>query len=126
MRGNPGYDRLVEPMLDDHVRQFGRAPEELAGDRRFHHAEAVAREKGIERIALPKPGARNLLRRALERSRWFKRLVRFRAGIEGVISTLMRAFGFTRCLWKGWTSFRSYVGLGVVTYNLRHLAWALS
>lgn len=126
VRGNPGDDRLLGPMLDDHVQQFGDAPKELTGDRRFHQAESVACEKGVERIALPKPGARNLLRRALEKSRWFKRLVKFRAGIEGVISTLMRAFGLTRCLWKGWTSFRSYVGVGVVTYNLRHLAWALA
>ncbi|MBM3335049.1 ISNCY family transposase [Candidatus Sumerlaeota bacterium] len=126
VRGNPGDDQLLEPMLDDHVRQFGAAPEELTGDRRFHHAEAVAREKGIERIALPKPGARNLLRRALEKSRWFRRLLRFRAGIEGVISTLMRTFGLTRCLWEGWASFCSYVGLAVVTYNLRYLAWALT
>jgi IS5 family transposase len=126
VRGNPGDDQLVEPMLDDHVRQFGHAPEELTGDRRFHHAEAVAREQGVERIALPKPGARNLLRRALEKSRWFKKLLRFRAGIEGIISTLMRAFGLKRCLWEGWPSFGSYVGLGVVTYNLRDLAWALT
>ena len=125
VRGNPGDDTLLEPMLDDSLRQFGSAPVEWTGDRRFHNAESVAREKGIERIALPKPGARNTLRRALERTRWFRRLMRFRAGIEGVISTLMRAFGFTRCLWKGWPSFRSYVGLGVFTYNLRCLAWAL-
>lgn len=126
VRGNPGDDSLLEPMLEDHIRQFGRPPTELTGDRRFYNAEAVAREKGIERIALPKPGARNTLRRALERTRWFRRLMRFRAGIEGVISTLMRAFGFTRCLWKGWDAFQSYVGLGVVTYNLRRLAWALT
>jgi IS5 family transposase len=126
VRGNPGDDALLEPMLNDHIQQFGAPPSELTGDRRFHNAEAVAREKGIERIALPKPGARNALRRALEKTRWFRRLMRFRAGIEGVISTLMRAFGFTRCLWKGWPSFQSYVGLGVVTYNLRCLASALA
>lgn len=125
MRGNPGDDTLLDPMLKDHIQQFGAPPSELTGDRRFHNAEGVAREKGIEHIALPKPGARNALRRALERTRWFRRLLRFRAGIEGVISTLMRAFGFTRCLWKGWPSFQSYVGLGVVTYNLRCLAAAL-
>jgi IS5 family transposase len=125
VRGNPGDDTLLEPMLEDHIQQFGAAPEELTGDRRFHDAEAAARKKGVERIALPKPGARNALRRALEKSRWFRRLMRFRAGIEGIISTLMRAFGFTRCLWKGWPSFQSYVGLGVVTYNLRCLASAL-
>jgi IS5 family transposase len=125
VRGNPGDDALLKPMLDDHIQRFGAAPSELTGDRRFYNAEAVARERGIERIALPKPGARNALRRALEKTRWFRRLLRFRAGIEGVISTLMRAFGFCRCRWKGWPSFQSYVGVGVVTYNLRCLAWAL-
>ena len=46
VRGNPGDDALVGPMLDEHIGQFGRAPTELVGNRRFHHAEAVAREKG--------------------------------------------------------------------------------
>lgn len=125
VRGNPGDDTLVAAMLDDHKERFGAAPEALTGDRRFHHAEAVARQAGVEKIALPKPGVRNLLRRALEKTRWFRRLLRFRAGIEGVLSTLLRAFGLTRCLWKSWPSFQSYVGVGVVAYNLRCLAHAL-
>lgn len=125
VRGNPGDDQLLEPMLDAHIQKYGKPPEAVTADRRFHHAEAIARAKGVERIALPKPGMRNTLRRALENSRWFKRLMRFRAGIEGVISTLMRTLGFSRCLWRGWESFQSYIGLGVVTYNLRHLAHAL-
>ena len=123
---NPKITVLVAADLNRHVKSSVGAKAKLTGDRRFHHAEAIARERRIERIALPKPGVRNLLRRALEKSRWFKRLLRFRAGIEGIISTLMRAFGPNRCLWEGWPSFGSYVGLGVVTYNLRHLAWALA
>jgi IS5 family transposase len=125
VRGNPGDDTLVAALLEDHKKRFGAAPEALTGDRRFHHAEAVARAAGVEKIALPKPGARNALRRALEKTRWFRRLLRFRAGIEGVLSTLLRAFGLTRCLWKSWPSFQSYIGLGVVAYNLRCLAHAL-
>lgn len=126
MRGNPGDDTLVEAMLDHHKERFGTAPEALTGDRRFHHAEAVARQAGVEKIALPKPGVRNVLRRALEKTRWFRRLLRFRAGIEGVLSTLLRAFGLTRCPWRSWPSFQSYVGLAVVAYNLRCLAHALA
>lgn len=126
VRGNPGDDTLVASMLEHHKERFGKAPRALTGDRRFYYAETVAREAGIEKIALPKPGVRNLLRRALEKSRWFRRLLRFRAGIEGVLSTLLRAFALKRCLWKGWPSFQSYVGLGVVAYNLRCLAHALA
>jgi len=126
VRGNPGDDTLGAAMLEEHTQRFGKAPAARPGDRRFHHAEAAARQAGVEKIALPKPGVRNLARRALEKTRWFRRLLRFRAGIEGVLSTLLRAFGLTRCLWKSWPSFQSYVGLAVVAYNLRCLAHALA
>ena len=42
------------------------------------------------------------------------------------VSTLLRGFGLKRCLWKGWRSFKAYVGLGVLTYNLRLLAGHLA
>jgi IS5 family transposase len=57
-----------------------------------------------------------------EKQRWFKDLQRFRAGIEGIISTLMRAYGLKRCLWKGAESFKTYVGLSVVSFNLQKIA----
>jgi len=52
----------------------------------------------------------------------FQRLKNFRAGIEGGISTLKRAFGMGRCLWRGLTSFKSYVFVSVVSFNLVMLA----
>ena len=52
----------------------------------------------------------------------FLLLRRFRAGIEGCISTAKRVFGLTRCLWKGWSHFQRYVHLSVVSYNLVVLA----
>jgi len=52
----------------------------------------------------------------------YKSGLRFRAGIEGLISVLMRAYGLKRCNWKGWEAFESYVGLSVVTYNLQKIA----
>lgn len=52
----------------------------------------------------------------------FKKLRRFRAGIEGCISSLERSFGMDRCRWRGLTSFKSYVRASVATCNLLILA----
>ncbi len=52
-------------------------------------------------------------------SSWvYKQLRRFRTGIEGCISMAKRAFGLTRCLWKGWSHFQCYAHLSVLSYNL--------
>ncbi len=122
--GNPGDNEVLERALDDHARLFGGPPKHLTGDRRYHSRanEMMAGEKGVERVALPKPGRLNKARRNLQKQPWFRRLLRWRAGIEGNLSTLLRTFGLKRCLWKGWESFKAYVGLSVLTYNLRLLA----
>ena len=100
----------------------------MTADRRYFSAdnEAKARTLGVEQVALPKPGYLCAVRRSLQKARWFRQLLRWRGGIEGCLSTLLRRFGLKRCLWKGWRSFQSYVGLGVLTYNLRLLAGHLT
>ena len=82
----------------------------------------VSPAAGVREVALPKPGRLSEVRRSLQKAPWFRRLMRFRAGVEGNLSTLLRSFGLKRCLWKGWASFKAYIGLGVLTYNLRLLA----
>jgi len=123
-RGNPSDNTMLPEVLATHHLQYGNAPTSLAGDRRFFSAanEHKAYGSGVKQVCISKPGYRSKARRAFEREPWFRALKRFRAGIEGIISTLMRSFGLRRCLWKGWESFRSYVGLGVVTFNLRKIA----
>jgi len=127
-RGNPCDGEVLERALEDHTSLFGRAPERLATDRRYHSAanERIASEAGVLEVALPKPGRLSEVRKSLQKSAWFRRLLRFRAGIEGNLSTLLRSFGLKRCLWKGWASFKAYIGLGVLTYNLRLLAGHLA
>ena len=59
----------------------------------------------------------------MARSTWvYKRLVRFRAGIEAGISFLKRCFGLTRCTWRGLRSFKAYTWASVLTANLLTLA----
>ena len=56
---------------------------------------------------------------AMVKSRWvYRKLKNFRAGIEANISCLKRAFGLTRCTWRGLDHFKAYVWSSVVAYNL--------
>ena len=48
----------------------------------------------------------------------FEVLKNFRAGIEGNISELKRAFGMGRANWKGLDGFQAYVWSAVLSYNL--------
>ena len=81
-------------------------------------------QQGVKRVSVCKPGYRSKQRQQFEKERWFKNLQRFRAGIEGIISGLMRGLGLKRCTWKGWPAFKRYVALSVVTFNLRKVALA--
>lgn len=53
-----------------------------------------------------------------EDSEEFKELQKFRAGSEGSISTLKRAFGMRRSLLKTFNTFAANIGCMVLCYNL--------
>lgn len=122
-RGNPSDGDMVAGILDNHKKQYGKVPWSFSGDRRFFSAdnEKLAYDSGVKRVSICKPGYRSKDRRKIEKERWFKRLQRYRAGIEGLISGLMRGYGLKRCNWKGWEAFRSYISLSVVTFNLQKI-----
>jgi len=50
-----------------------------------------------------------------------KKLRDFRAGIEGNISELKRAFGAGKAMWKGESGFAAFVWASVISYNLAHI-----
>ena len=122
--GNPGDGDFLPEIIATHKKQFGRTPHGISADRRFFSDdnEAMAYREGVKQVSICKPGYRNKQRKQIEKERWFRNLQKFRAGIEGIISTLMRGYGLKRCIWKGWEAFKRYVALSVVTYNLRKIA----
>lgn len=122
--GNPSDSEMLSGTLAQHQQQYGHAPHNLCGDRRFFSQdnEDLAYRNHVKKVSICKPGYRSKARQEIEKQSWFKKLQRFRAGIEGIISALMRCYGLKRCVWKGWQSFKSYIGLGVVTFNLQKLA----
>jgi len=110
--------------LEGHRKRFGRAPHLLAGDRGVASPtnEKLARAFGVKRVILPRSGTLSEERRKLERARWFRRGLRFRAGIEGRISVLKRCQGLDVCLTHGEEGFGRWVGWGIVTANLARIA----
>jgi IS5 family transposase len=110
--------------LEAHQEHFRRAPQLLAADRGLYSAEneRLAHQAGVKRVVLPKSGRLSHEREQHEKQRWFKRGFRFRAGIEGRISVLGRAFGLDVCLDHGEEGMGRWVGWGILTHNLRQIS----
>ena len=124
LAGNPDDATEVVPSLDQHLQQFGRPPNLLAGDGKLATPtnEAIAQQRGVTHVVLPRPGRKPATRMAHERQRWFRRGRNWRAGIEGRISGLKRRHGLDRCRYHGPDGMDRWVGWGIITHNLRVIA----
>jgi IS5 family transposase len=118
--GNPPDDEQWRPAVDHHLQQFDKPPWQASGDRGLYSPanEAYARQQGVKRIILPKPGRKTAQRKQYESQSWFKRGRRFHAGVEGRISVVKRKHGLDRCLDHGEEGFDKWVGWGVIAGNL--------
>jgi IS5 family transposase len=116
------------PAVVAHRRLFGRAPWLLAGDRGVHTkgVEEQAQTFGVRHVAIPRSGPSTPAQRARERDRAWRRRYRWRAGIEGRISSLRRDFGLERCPYHGEVGLERWVGWGVVASNLRRIGRQLA
>ena len=123
--GNPGDEGHVAPSLTQHEATFGHAPALYAADRGFYtpaNVEALT-AAGVGTECVPQRGGRKTPERtAYEKSRAFKRGQRFRAGIEGRISVLLRGRGMRRCPLEGRERFEVFVGAAVLANNLLRIA----
>jgi IS5 family transposase len=123
LEGNPADSELVETMLDRQNQIYGRYPLKVALDGGFASKDNLvkAKERKIKDVCFSKK--RGLKETDMCRSDYvYKKLRQFRAGIESGISWLKRSFGLTRCTWKGFRSFKSYVLSSVVAANLLTIA----
>jgi len=128
LQGNPIDHDQWRPSLEQHVKQFGKPPDQASGDRALYSPdnEAYAAKLGVKRVILPKPGHKSAERRAHEHQPWFKRGRRFHAGIEGRISVLIRKHDLGRCLDHGEDGFGRWAGWGVIAGNLSVMGTALA
>ena len=124
LAGNPEDSTSWMSALEQHQAGFGRAPEMAAADRGFFsaHNEREAQALGVKKVALPARGRLSAKRAKQQKQRWFRRGLRWRAGIEATISTLKHPFSMWRATYKGGHGFERYVGWCVITKNLFSIA----
>jgi transposase, IS5 family len=108
---------LTKELIVRHKALYGEKPEVLAADMGFcpdaTKYEELQQEIGM--LAIPRR-MRDLADAVLQTWR------RFRAGIEGTISGLKRAFRLSRCFYHGFKRFEAAIGLAVFAHNLVVLA----
>jgi IS5 family transposase len=121
--GNPADTTMALPLLVRQKRILGRMPEQVAFDGGFASKANLqgAKALGIREVAFSKKKGLSIADMTSS-PKVYHWLTKFRAGIEGLISCLKRAFGLGRCTWKGAESFASYVLASVITGNLFTIA----
>ncbi len=123
LSGNPADSTLVEPVVARTTAVLGKTPTEMAFDGGFASRANLKSLKaaGVKKVCFSK--RRGMSVEELAGSGYvYRRLWRFRAGVEGVISALKRGVGLGRCSWRGESGFRAYVWSSVVAHNLLVLA----
>lgn len=124
----PSDAELVVAAIDVHEQRLGCRPRLAAADAAFYSArnEAAAHEKGVIRVCIPNRSTKSAERKREQKKRWFKQGQKWRTGCEGRISVLKRRHGLRRCLYKGDSGMKRWVGLGVIADNLHHIGTVLA
>ena len=114
---------IMPKMVERALAQNGAAPRQVALDGGYASRANLAHAKalGVQDVCFSKHVGLELTDMVTS-STVYKRLWRFRAGIEGCVSFLKRGFGLGRCTWRGEAAYGSYVWASVATYNLLLLA----
>jgi IS5 family transposase len=110
-------DELLPLVFERHEERFGRLPESVAADKGFCPDQDTYEEleEQVDYLSVPR------------RTRDFGDSMmsvwqQWRAGIEGSISCLKRAFRLARCCFRGFKNFVSAIGSAVLCHNLTILA----
>jgi IS5 family transposase len=121
--GNPADSTLAVRMIERQRELYGKVPRQVSFDGGFATRDNLVNIKklGVEDVAFAK--RRGIEITEMVKSTWvYRKLRNFRAGVEGGISFLKRAFGLDRCTWSGLDSFKSYVYSSVFACNLLMIA----
>jgi transposase, IS5 family len=123
-QGNPPDQERWEPALSEHKKIFGHAPTMATADRGYSSAanERAAKDLGVKKVVLPARGRLSVARKKLQGQRWYKRTMKWRAGIEARIAALKHCFDMDRAHYKGDLGFKRYVGWSIIANNLTRIA----
>jgi IS5 family transposase len=111
----PDSDLLGE-IAQRHKEAFRTFPKVVAADTGFRAGpeEMEKLSRHVETVAVPSRSPKG----PKMETRWHH----FRAGIEGSISVLKRAFRIATCFYRGFKSFSAAVGMAIFCHNLVNLA----
>ncbi len=118
--GNPPDAPLLVPAITRIAARVGRVPRAATADRSYGEAAVDQRlhALGVALVAIPRKGRPGAARQAEERSRRFRRLVKWRTGSEGRVSQLKHRDGLDRTRLDGIQGARTWCGHGVFAHNL--------
>jgi len=111
---------LLLPAIEAHKEMFGEYPYVLSTDKGFYESmeQIYSLEKIIPVVSISKKGRRTQAEYERETTEEFIDGQRFRAGSEGSISVLKRAFKLGKCFFKGFKNYAASVGFAVLCHNL--------
>ena len=122
--GNPPDAAQLVPAIERIRRRTGKVPRAVTADRGYGEAgvDAQLSALGVNKVVIPRKGRPGAARRAVESSRPFRRMVRWRTGAEGRISCMKRDFGCRRTRMDLLAGARTWTGHGVFAHNLGKIA----
>ncbi len=121
--GNPCDSKTTVRMVKRQKEIYGRPPRQVSFDGGYASKGNLqdSKDVGVKDVAFHKK--KSLKQEDMTSSNWiYRKLINFRAGVEGNISALKRRYGWYRCSWKGLDRFKAYAWLSTVAYNLVTLA----
>jgi transposase, IS5 family len=120
-RGNPSDKLLYQPTVERIISAYDRIPRDSVTDGGFASKDNMeySVKRGIVNTVFNK--VVGSLQNVVSSKNIETRLMKWRSGIEAVISNLKRGFNLQICNWKGWEHFKSKVLWSVIGYNFRVL-----
>jgi IS5 family transposase len=119
-QGNPADVNMTLQLVNEHQDICSCKVKAIAADTGFSSDENIQalESSGVKHVGIPARGRPMPEVRRKQKQAWFKKLRRFRAGIEGIISFLKRSFGLGRSLLRGNTGTSIWVSWAVIAANL--------
>jgi IS5 family transposase len=123
-RGNPADAPQLAPAIARVIGRTGRRPRTVTADRGYGEAavETQLHDLGVRTVVIPRKGRPSKARQSRERSRAFRRTIKWRTGSEARISTLKRQYGWNRTRIDDLDGARIWTGHGVLAHNLVKIA----
>lgn len=110
-------------MVKRQIEILGKPPRHVCFDGGYNSLANIEAIKalGVKDAVFHKK--KGIPREKMADSEWiYRKLVKFRAGVEGNIGTLKQKYEMRKCNWKGMEPFRAYAWLSTLAYNLKTLS----